>query len=599
MKKLLTGNEAIARGAYEGGVRFASAYPGTPSTEILENLSGYKEIHSEWAPNEKVALETATGASFAGARAIASMKHVGVNVAADALMTLTYVGVDGGLVLVTADEPGQHSSQNEQDNRNFAKFAKIPMVEPADSQESKDMLITALEISERYDTPLLFRTTTRVCHSKSIVTCNERREVPIKEYVKDIPKRMTVPFYARAMRVKVEERAKKLKHFSEETPLNFIVDNNAEIGVIASGICYKYAREVFGSDASYLKLGFTWPLPEKKIQDFAARVKKLYIIEENDPYIEEVVRILGIPCFGKDVFPYNGEMTPDVIRRSIHGPSTSKSAQPDRSMVLPRPPMFCAGCPHRGFFYELGKRKNLFVAGDIGCYALAFDLPFETVDYNLCMGSSISSGHGAQRVFDMKPDNKTRVVSVIGDSTFFHTGINSLINVLYNNSATVNVIMDNRITGMTGHQENPGSGLTAMGEASAAIDIEKVVRALGFKNVTVINPNDLAEVDKALNWALGLKEPSIIITRWPCALKKFSDDDKQEFPDAFKVKYKVSEDRCIGCKLCLKAGCPSIRFEPEKKKSEIDEGTCMGCGVCAQICTKKAIERSTETGEVA
>ncbi|MDR3231010.1 MAG: indolepyruvate ferredoxin oxidoreductase subunit alpha [Synergistaceae bacterium] len=598
MKKLLTGNEAIARGAYEAGVRFASAYPGTPSTEILENLSAYGEIHSEWAPNEKVALEGAIGASFAGARAIASMKHVGVNVAADALMTHAYVGVDGGLVLVTADEPGQHSSQNEQDNRNYAKFAKIPMLEPSDSQESKDMVRDALEISERYDTPVLFRTTTRICHSKSVVECGERREVPIRDYVKNIPKRMTVPFYARAMRVRVEERAKKLSSFSEETPLNYVVDNDSETGVIASGACCRYAREVFGSGASYLKLGFTWPLPEKKIRDFAGRVKKIYVIEENDPYIEEAVKLLGIPCIGKDTFPYNGEMTPDVIRRCL-GSLAPQREKPDMSMVLPRPPMFCAGCPHRGFFYELGKRKNLFVAGDIGCYALAFDLPFETVDFNLCMGSGVSCGHGAQLVFDMKPDNKTRVVSIIGDSTFFHTGINSLINVLYNNSPTVNVIMDNRITGMTGHQENPGSGFTAMGEPGAAINIENVARALGFKNVSVINPNDLAEVSRTLDWALGLQGPSVIITRWPCALKKLSDADRQEFNNAFAGKYEVDEGVCVGCKMCLRAGCPAIQFDAGKKKSRIGSADCMGCGVCAQICPKKAIERKNDAGKVA
>jgi indolepyruvate ferredoxin oxidoreductase alpha subunit len=502
-------------------------------------------------------------------------------------MTFAYVGVDGGVTLVTADEPGQHSSQNEQDNRNFAKFAKIPMVEPSDSQESKDMVKDAMEISERFDTPVLFRTTTRVCHSQSVVRCEERKEVPIKDYVKNIPKRMTVPFYARAMRVKVEERAKKLAEFSEETPLNYAVDNHAEVGVIASGVCYRYAREVFGSNASYLKLGFTWPLPAKKIRDFAGKVKKLYVIEENDPYIEEAVKLLGIPCFGKDLFPFNGEMTPDVIRRSVYG--TRDSSKPDMSKVLPRPPMFCAGCPHRGFFYELGKRKSLFVAGDIGCYALAFDLPFETVDFNLCMGASLSCGHGAQLAFNMKPGNKTRVVSVLGDSTFFHTGINSLTNVIYNKSATVNVIMDNRITGMTGHQENPGSGFTAMGEPSAAIDIAQVVRALGFKNLAVINPNDLAEVSKTLDWALGLDEPSVIITRWPCALKKLSDADKQEFTEAFQGKCAVDEAKCVGCRACLKAGCPAIRFDAGVKKSHIASTDCVGCGVCAQICPVKAI----------
>jgi indolepyruvate ferredoxin oxidoreductase alpha subunit len=591
MKKLLTGNEAIAQGAYEAGVRFAAAYPGTPSTEILESLSNYKEIRSEWGTNEKVALETALGASMAGGRAMVSMKHAGLNVASDPLMTLSYMGVDAGLLVVTADDPGQHSSQNEQDNRNYAKFAKIPLLEPSNSQEAKDMVGAALDISEQYDTPVLLRTTTRVAHSKSVVECGDRKEVPIKEYVKNISKRMTVPFFARTWRIKVEERAKKLLSYSEETSLNYIVDNNAELGVVASGVCYWYAQEVFGKNASYLKLGFTWPLPTKKIEEFASRVKKIYVIEENDPYIEEALRILGIPCFGKDIFPFNLEMTPEVIRRSVFGPAPEKKVKPDMSLSLPRPPMLCAGCPHRGFFYELGKKKNVFVSGDIGCYALAFDLPFEAIDFNLCMGASLSAGHGAQKIFSMKPDNKTRVVSTLGDSTFFHTGINSLINVLYNDAPTVNVIMDNRITGMTGHQENPGSGFTAMGDKSAIVDIETVVRAIGFKNVSVINPNDLTQVSKTLDWALALEEPSVIITRWPCVLKKLSESEKIEFEGVFESGYEVHEDTCIGCKLCLKVGCPAVQFDTEKKKSRIN-ADCAGCGVCAQVCPKKAIRKN-------
>ena len=589
MKKLLTGNEAIARGAYEAGVRYASAYPGTPSTEILENIGLYKDaILAEWAPNEKVALESAIGASMAGARSIASMKHVGLNVAADPLFTLSYTGVNGGLVVVSADEPGQHSSQNEQDNRNYAKAAKIPMLEPSDSQESKDMTKIAFEISEKYDTPVLLRMTTRVCHSKGIVECDERYDVDIKEYVKDINKYMTVPAIARKLRVKVEERQKKLLEFSNLTELNYFEWNETEIGVIASGVSYSYAKEVFGNTASYLKLGFTQPLPTEKIREFCSKVKKVYVIEENDPYIEEHVRMLGFNCHGKDVFPAYGEMLPEVIRQAVFG-GTKPTVGYEGKEVVSRPPTLCAGCPHRGFYYELGKRKNVMMSGDIGCYSLAYAEPYNATDQNICMGASISVGHGAQKVFNMKNDNKMRVVSCLGDSTFFHTGINSLINVIYNKSNTVNVILDNRITGMTGHQENPGSGYTLQGEKTVDIDIEAVVRALGFKNVVVINPNDLKSVKTALDWALSLEEPSVIITRWPCVLKKFSQEDKKEFGNPFKSKCTVDEETCIGCKACIRTGCPALSFDKTNKKANIDENSCVGCEVCLQVCPVKSI----------
>lgn len=589
MKKLLTGNEAIARGAYEAGVRYASAYPGTPSTEILENIGLYKDdILAEWAPNEKVALESAIGASMAGARSMASMKHVGLNVAADPLFTLSYTGVNGGLVVVSADEPGQHSSQNEQDNRNYAKAAKIPMLEPSDSQESKDITKIAFEISEKYDTPVLLRMTTRVCHSKGIVECEDRNDVEIKEYVKDINKYMTVPAIARKLRVKVEERQKKLLEFSNLTELNYFEWNETEIGVIASGVSYSYAKEVFGNTASYLKLGFTQPLPTEKIREFCSKVKKVYVIEENDPYIEEHVRMLGFNCHGKDVFPAYGEMLPEVIRQAVFG-VTKPTVGYEGKEVVSRPPTLCAGCPHRGFYYELGKRKNVMMSGDIGCYSLAYAEPYNATDQNICMGASISVGHGAQKVFNMKNDNKMRVVSCLGDSTFFHTGINSLINVIYNKSNTVNVILDNRITGMTGHQENPGSGYTLQGEKTVDIDIEAVVRALGFKNVVVINPNDLKAVKTALDWALSLEEPSVIITRWPCVLKKFSQEDKKEFGNPFKSKCTVDEETCIGCKACIRTGCPALSFDKTNKKANIDENSCVGCEVCLQVCPVKSI----------
>lgn len=589
MKKLMTGNEAIARGAYEAGVRYASAYPGTPSTEILENVAMYKEsMLAEWAPNEKVALEAAIGASMAGARTLAAMKHVGVNVAADPLFTFAYTGVYGGLVLVSADEPGQHSSQNEQDNRNYAKAAKIPMLEPADAQESKDMTKLALELSEKFDAPVLLRMTTRVCHSKGIVECNDREEREIIPYKKDINKFVVVPAVARKLRVKVEERQKKLLEFSNTTPLNFIEWNDTSVGVITSGVCYSYAKEVFGDSVSYLKIGFSQPLPTEKIKEFCSKVDKVYVIEENDPYIEEQVKVLGFNCYGKDVFPAYGEMLPEVIRKSVFG-ETMPTLNYEEKEVVARPPVLCAGCPHRGFFVQLGKRKNVMVSGDIGCYSLAFADPYNAMDQNICMGASISVGHGAQKVFDMVNDNKMKVVSVLGDSTFFHTGINSLINVAYNRSNTVNVILDNRITGMTGHQENPGSGYTLQGEKVEDLNIEAIVRALGFKNVVVINPNDLVAVKNALDWAISLDEPSVIITRWPCALKKFSPEDKEEFKDLFTDKYSVDHEKCIGCKACIRTGCPAISFDKETKKSTIDYNACVGCSVCSQVCPVKAI----------
>lgn len=589
MKKLLTGNEAIARGAYEAGVKYASAYPGTPSTEILENIATYKDdILAEWAPNEKVALEAVIGASIAGARSIASMKHVGVNVAADPLFTFAYTGVNGGMVLITADEPGQHSSQNEQDNRNYAKFAKIAMLEPADSQESKDMIKAAFEVSEKFDTPVLVRMTTRVCHSKGIVECKDREEVGIKEYVKDIKKYMTVPAFARVMRVKVEERLQKLLEFSNTTELNFIEWNDTKVGVIASGACYTFAKEVFGDSVSYLKLGFTHPLPTEKIKEFAGKVEKLYVIEENDSYIEDQVRILGFDCLGNNLFPAYGEMTPDVIRKAVYG-EMNPTIEYDKDRVVSRPPTLCAGCPHRGFFHEVGKRKNVMVSGDIGCYTLGFAEPYNAMDYNMCMGASISAGHGAQHVFNMKEGSNKRVISVLGDSTFFHTGINSLLHVTYNRSNTVNVILDNRITGMTGHQENPGTGYTLQGKETKEVDIEKLVRACGVEHVVTIDPNNLKAVKNALDWALSLDEPSVIITRWPCVLKKFSEKDNAEFKGAFQTRCEVDTEKCIGCRACIRTGCPAISFDKAAKKSSISPDQCVGCEVCLQVCPVKAI----------
>ena len=590
MKQLITGDEAVARGAWEAGVRFASAYPGTPSTEILENIATYKEIHAEWAPNEKTALESVIGASLAGARAIASMKHVGLNVAADPFFTFAYMGVNAGAVVVTADEPGQFSSQNEQDNRNYAKAAMTPMFEPSDSQECKDMLLEAFEISEQYDIPVLFRMTTRVCHSKSLVELGERRDVPLKPYVKNIKKYVAVPANARPMKVKVLANQELLKGYSNNCQWNYVEMHEPSVGVICSGDCYLYAREVFGDSASYLKLGFTNPLPDDLIRDFASKVEKICIIEENDPYIEEHVRALGIACDGKNIFPRNGEMKPEVIRSVIYGEEYSLD-ETVRAAVIPRPPTLCAGCPHRGFFYELGRRKNVMVSGDIGCYTLASGAPYNAMETTVCMGASISLGHGAQQVFDTIEGNKMRVVSVLGDSTFFHTGINSLLDVAYNKSNLITVVLDNRITAMTGQQDNPGSGLTIQGEVTEAVSIEAIALAFGFRNVRVINPNQLDEVKDALDWALGLQEPSVIITRWPCALKKQTAIDKEEFKGSFTSVYWVNEEICIGCKKCTRTGCPAIVFQFAKKKSSIDPEKCVGCSVCAQVCPVQAIQK--------
>ena len=589
MKKLMTGNEAVARGAYEAGVKFASAYPGTPSTEILENIALYKEdIKAEWAPNEKVAVESAAGASIAGARTVASMKHVGLNVAADPLFTIAYTGVNGGFVIITADEPCQHSSQNEQDNRNYAKSAKIPMLEPSDSQEAKDMIKKAFEISEKYDTPVLYRLTTRLCHSKSIVECNERKEVGIKEYVKDANKYVTVPAVSRKLRVKVEERLKKLTDYSNTTEFNYMEINNSKVGVIVSGMCFNFAKEVFKENVSYLKLGFTFPMPDEKIKEFSSEVDKIYIIEENDGFIEEHVKSLSIECYGKNTFPPYGEMTPDIIREAVTG-KTFEHLDINEELLIPRPPTFCPGCPHRGLFYELGKRKDVVVTGDIGCYTLGFSAPYNSMDCCVCMGASLGSGHGAQQVFNMVEGNKKRVVGVLGDSTFFHTGINGLFDVIYNKGNSISIILDNRITGMTGHQQNPGSGYTLQGEKTTEISIEEIVKACKVKNVRVINPNKLSEVNDALDWALSNKEASVIITRWPCALKKFSPQDIEEFNNPFKDRCTIVEDLCIGCKKCTKTGCPAISYNKENKKAIIDKNQCLGCEVCAQVCPKEAI----------
>lgn len=588
MKKLLTGNEAIARGAYEAGCLIACAYPGTPSTEILENISQYKEIHSEWSTNEKVALEVGSGAAIAGARALVAMKHVGLNVAADPMFTMAYEGVNGGLIIVTADEPGMHSSQNEQDNRLYAPHAKVAMVEPADSQECKDFIKHAFEISETYDTPVLFRVTTRVCHSKSIVELKEREEAGIKEYTKDIRKYIMVPANSKVKHVEMEtERIPRLREYSNSTPLNRIEFNDKEIGVITNGISYLHAKEVFGDEASYLKIGFSYPLPDKLIKEFADNVETLYVIEENEPYMENFIKAMGIDCIGKELIPICGELSPETIRQAILKEEEKEVYTVDINVPV-RPPALCAGCPHRGIFHAVSKYKDKIIAtSDIGCYTLGMAPPLGVGDTVICMGAGITAGIGFDRVNEMA-DRDKKVFGFIGDSTFFHSGITGLINGVYNGTNMVTVILDNRITAMTGHQENPGTGKNINGQETPMVDIEGVVKAVGVKedNIRVIDPYKLGETNKAVKEAYESEEPFVIITKQPCALIKEVQRERRGF------YCEVNQEKCRKCKTCLKIGCPAISFKDNVVS--IDVSQCNGCTVCLQVCPFDAIEFNGE-----
>lgn len=586
MKVIMTGNEAMARGAYEAGCTVASAYPGTPSTEILENFAPYEGVYAEWAPNEKVAFEVAAGASIGGARSLTTMKHVGLNVAADPLFTMAYEGVNGGFVVVTADDPGMHSSQNEQDNRLYAPHAKVAMLEPSDSQECKDFMKHAFEISERFDTLVLFRSTTRISHSKTIVELGEKEVVGVKPYVKNTDKYIMIPANARKKHYEVEERLEALKEFSNNSSLNKIELGNTKIGIVTSGISYQYAKEVFGDNASYLKIGMSYPLPDRLMKEFAEKVDKLYVIEENEPYLENAFKVMGISCLGKELIPICGELNPDIIRKNILGDENTIEYSTD---IMPpsRPPVLCPGCPHRGIFYAVSKYKNIISTSDIGCYTLGMMPPLNVADTVICMGASISGGIGIQKA-SLMGNRESKIFAFLGDSTFFHSGVTGLINSVYNNSPIVTVILDNRITGMTGHQENPGTGRTLQGKPAPELDLEALVLACGIKkeNIKIVDPYRLNETELAVKEAYNSTEPYVIITKQPCALIK------EVLKKRANSKCKIDPERCTKCKACLRTGCPALSFK--NNVVSIDKNMCNGCELCKQVCKFNAIEKVGE-----
>lgn len=599
MREILSGNEAIARGAYEAGVKVAAAYPGTPSTEILETISReYKEIYSEWSPNEKVALEVAIGASFTGARAMASMKHVGVNVAADPFMTLSYVGVNGGLVLITADDPELYSSQNEQDNRNYAKFAKVPMFEPSDSQEAKDFVKLAFEVSEQFDTPVMVRSVTRISHAKGIVELGERVAPPVPvEIRKQTDKFTMLPSFARVRHRVVEERFLKLQEFADQFPGNRMEINDPSVGILAAGISYQYAKEVF-PNYSYLKLGMVWPLPKHRIDEFFKKVKKVYIVEELDPFLEDNIRAMGFkPKGGKDRFPMTGELNPSLVERGMLRKKFRTPKPLFKGSLPPRPPNLCPGCPHRGIFATLRKLK-VYAAGDIGCYTLGAYPPLSSLHSNICMGSSIGGAHGMTKA--LGETGKGKIVAVIGDSTFLHGGVHPLMNMGYNKTYATVLLLDNRTTGMTGQQEHPGTGYTLHGETAHRIDFVELGRVLGIENPRKVNPWSLEETERVIKEELEKDEPSLVISEGPCMLLR----------RAFKKYNKplvVDQTKCIGCKACINLGCPAISYQPvsgemaftaegKKRKgvSRIDASLCPGCHLCYQVCKFGAIQTQEE-----
>lgn len=573
MKKLMLGNAAFARGLYEAGVTVVSSYPGTPSTEITEYAAEYDEIYAEWAPNEKVAMEVALGASIAGSRSFCGMKHVGLNVAADPLYTASYTGVNGGMVIAVADDPGMHSSQNEQDSRHHAIASKVLMVEPSDSAECKDFVKTSFELSEEYDVPVIVRMCTRVAHSQSAVEICDRVVPPQKEYTKNPQKYVMMPAFARGRHVFVEERTKKLTEYAEKSPLNKVIDNGGEIGIITSGISYQYAREAMGDKASYLKLGIINPLPVELIKSFCSKYKKVYVIEELDDVIETHCKKLGLDVVGKELFGYIGEFSQALVAEKLLGVK-NETVSFDGNVPV-RPPVMCAGCPHRGLFYCLSKNK-ITVSGDIGCYTLGASAPLAAMDTTICMGASISALHGFNKARGEEAEKST--VAVIGDSTFMHSGMTGLVNIAYNSTNSTVIILDNSITGMTGHQQNPTTGKNLKGDPAAAVNLEELCKAIGIKRVRVVDPYNLAETEAAIKEELAVPEASVIISRRPCALLKYVKH---------KPALKVVSDKCKGCKMCLKLGCPAISVRDGK--AVIDHTQCVGCGICTEVCRFDAI----------
>ncbi|MGB9660936.1 MAG: indolepyruvate ferredoxin oxidoreductase subunit alpha [Moorellaceae bacterium] len=586
MRDLLLGNHAVARGAWEAGVRVAAAYPGTPSTEIIEALAKYPEVYAEWAVNEKVALEVAIGSAIAGGRALAAMKHVGVNVAADPLMTLAYTGVNAGLVLVSADDPNLYSSQNEQDNRFYARFAQIPCLEPADSQEAKDMVKQAFILSETMDTPVMLRLTTRVAHSQSLVELGERQEVPLKEYTKQPSKYVMLPAFGRERHKAVEERRKRLEAYAETAPWNRIEWADRRVGIITSGMAYQYVKEALPG-VSVLKLGLVYPLPRNLIHDFIAAVEECFVVEELEPFLEDQIRAWGLPVRGKDLLPRVGELSPRLVAERIG----VEVAQIDASLVrtdllqapicseaadLPgRPPVMCPGCPHRGVFYVLRQLK-LTVAGDIGCYTLGASPPLNAIDTCICMGASLGVALGMEKA--RGTEFARRLVAVIGDSTFLHSGMTGLLDMVYNRGTGTLIILDNGTTAMTGHQDHPGTGFTASRTPTCKADLEQVVRGLGVKRVRVVDPYNLAQTKEAIRQEVAASEPSVIISRRDCALLAKGSGT-----------YRVESAYCVSCRSCLDLGCPALSFE---ETAVIDEVQCNGCGLCAQVCPAEAIGKA-------